>query len=77
MTIPNFPPAPHYDHLTFLQVVPCFFKDGRQKPIKHEVFPIYLYKDAAGELIIVAEDKFEAPVDVLIKQGYFSKGGRR
>ncbi len=72
----RFPPAPRCDDLKYLGVTPCLFLDRSRPGPAPEVFPAYLYKDAASELIVVAEDRFENVIEKLIERGAFvPKGG--
>lgn len=72
----DFPSAPAYEGLTFLNVRPIAFNDRRTG--FRTVFPVYRYRDDAnGELVLVTEDRYEPLLDKLIAIGAFgAKGGR-
>lgn len=68
----DFPDASELQALTFLGVQPVFFSD--QRIGRYETFPVYLYReDATGELIVVAEDRYEEVLDQFIAMGVFCK----
>ncbi|WP_022698175.1 hypothetical protein [Euryhalocaulis caribicus] len=62
---------PQYAGLTFFGVMPVFFSDDRTG--ERISFPVFLYvDDASGELVTVAEDRYEPLLDRLIASGAFA-----
>lgn len=66
----DFPSAPSIEGLTYLAVRPVFFTDLRAG--RREIFPVFSYReDATGELILVAEPRYDEILDRLIAMGAF------
>lgn len=62
---------PQYAGLTFIGVMPVLFSDDRTG--ERISFPVFLYvDDASGELVTVAEDRYEPILDGLIASGAFA-----
>ncbi len=70
----NFPPPPHIEGLTFLDIRPVVFTD--QRIGRRLVFPIYNFRDdITGELVRVVEPQYEAIMDKLIAMGTLASRG--
>ena len=66
----DFPLPPSIEGLTFLAVRPVIFTDLRAG--RREIFPVYSYReDATGELILVAEPRYDEILDRVIAVGAF------
>ena len=66
--------VPKFEGLTFIQTQPVIWSDARTGQVV--VFPVHHYSDdKTGELVLVAEDRFERILDGMLAHGVYGRAG--